>query len=421
MKSRPLVNSLDSEAPARHTRLLWIFFASYFTFGIVLNVVGVIIPVLIKQYHLSLFVGGLLAFAIYIAFGICSVPAGLVADRIGPRMVVISGLFLMAAGCAAIPVVGSFAATAVLAFVIGAGVALLQTAGNPLIEQLDRPENYHQNLTLTIGFCGIGAFAGPILLSILQSHRQPWQRLYVVFAFLCAALFVAMLLSEFPSPVVRSTEKLQLRELVNLLRHPVAITYALAIFFYVGAEVGTASWIVKFFEQVHGLRIDSSSNVNVRTSFAALLPPLPMLTVSLFWGLQGLGRLISGPVINTLGPRTTLRTYSVAALVFLLVAIFAPTRTSAFSFAACGFFTSVLFTLLFSGAIQTFSHSQGLLSGVLITASIGGAIVPPIVGLAADHFGLQRAMVVPAICFLYVIAVALLGKAKYESRQNEFS
>ncbi len=420
MKTRPPRSTLDSDVPAAHNRLLWIFFASYFTFGIVLNVVGVIIPVLIKQYHLSLFVGGLLAFSFYIAFGICSVPAGLVADRVGPRVVVITGLFLMAAGCAAIPVVGSFAATAVLAFVIGAGVALLQTAGNPLIERLDRPENYHQNLTLTIGFCGIGAFAGPIILSILQSHRQPWQRLYVVFAFLCAALFLAMLLSQFPSPGIRSTEKLQLRELVNLLRHPIAITYALAIFFYVGAEVGTASWIVKFFEEVHGLRIDSSSDVNVRASLVAL-PPLPILTVSLFWGLQGLGRLISGPVINTLGPRATLRTYSVAALAFLLVAIFAPTHISAFSFAACGFFTSVLFTLLFSGAIQTFSHSQGLLSGLLITASIGGAIVPPIVGLTADHFGLQRAMLVPAICFLYVISVALLGKAKYESRQNEFS
>ncbi|MDP9159643.1 MAG: hypothetical protein M3O09_05370, partial [Acidobacteriota bacterium] len=77
----------------RSKKLLWLLFASYFTFGLVLNVVGVIIPVLIKQYHLSLFAGGLLAFAFYISFGVCSVPAGLLADQTGPKPIVLSGLF----------------------------------------------------------------------------------------------------------------------------------------------------------------------------------------------------------------------------------------------------------------------------------------------------------------------------------------
>lgn len=393
-------------------KLLWLFFAAYFTFGIVLNVVGVVIPIVIRQFQLSLFAGGLLAFAFYISFGVFSIPAGLVADRIGSKPVVLGGLFLMSAGCGAIPFANGYVSITLAAFVIGAGIALLQTAGNSLIALLDRRENYHRNLTWTIGFCGIGAFAGPFCLAALQAHGQPWQRLYALYAALCTLLFILMMLARFPKEVA-STETFRIGEVFKLLSHPIAITYFLAVFFYVGAEVGTASWIVKFFQQVHGLAPEQANQLG-QNIFLRNLPALPMLTVSLFWGLQGIGRLTSGPGIQKLGARSMLRLYAVGALTMLLVAIFAPVDIAAFGFAACGFFTSVLFTLLVSGAIHTFKHSQGALSGLLITASIGGAILPPLVGLTADHLGLRVAMFVPALCFLFVLAVAMTGKAIYE-------
>lgn len=394
-------------------RLLWIMFASYFTFGIVLNVAGVMIPVLIRQYHLSLFAGGLLAFALYIPFGVCSIPAGLAADHLGAKPVVLAGLLMMAAGCAAMMWVNGYLPIIVAAFVIGSGIALLETAGNPLIERLDRRENYHRNLTLTIGFCGIGAFAGPFCLSALQTHGKPWQWLYAGYAVLCGVLMALVALSAFPERGAAAAESLRPREVARLLSHPIAVTYFLAIFFYVGAEVGTASWIVRFFQQIHGLS-------EIRTGGAALnplmrfLPALPALTVSLFWGLQGVGRLTSGPGIHRLGARKLLRLYALAASACLLLAMFGSVHVTAFGFAACGFFTSVLFTLLFSGAIHTFMESKGTLSGLLVTASIGGGVIPPLVGLTADHFGIRVAMTVPLLCFLYVLAIAFAGRAEYE-------
>ena len=394
-------------------RLLWIMFASYFTFGIVLNVVGVMIPVLIRQYHLSLFAGGLLAFALYIPFGVCSIPAGLAVDHLGAKPVVLAGLLMMAAGCAAMMWVNGYLPIIVAAFVIGSGIALLETAGNPLIERLDRRENYHRNLTLTIGFCGIGAFAGPFCLSALQTHGKPWQWLYAGYAVLCGVLMALVALSAFPERGAAAAESLRPREVARLLSHPIAVTYFLAIFFYVGAEVGTASWIVRFFQQIHGLS-------EIRTGGAALnplmrfLPALPALTVSLFWGLQGVGRLTSGPGIHRLGARKLLRLYALAASACLLLAMFGSVHVTAFGFAACGFFTSVLFTLLFSGAIHTFMESKGTLSGLLVTASIGGGVIPPLVGLTADHFGIRVAMTVPLLCFLYVLAIAFAGRAEYE-------
>jgi FHS family L-fucose permease-like MFS transporter len=396
-----------------NTRLLWIMFASYFTFGIVLNVVGVMIPVLIRQYHLSLFVGGLLAFALYIPFGVCSIPAGLAADRFGPKPVVLFGVFLMAAGCVAIMLVEGFVSITLSAFVIGAGIALLETAGNPLIEHLDRRENYHRNLTLTIGFCGIGAFAGPFCLSALQAHGLPWQWLYAGYAVLCFVLLLALAFSDFPEREAATAAKLRPREIASLLSHPVAVTYFLGIFFYVGAEVGTASWIVRFFQQVHGLSAIRSAGLGDGLLMRNL-PALPVLTVSLFWGLQGLGRLTSGPGIKMLGARSVLRLYALGATCCLLLAVFGPVSVTAVGFAACGFFTSVLFTLLFSGAVNTFLESQGTLSGLLVTASIGGAVIPPLVGLTADHLGIRIAMMIPLLCFLYVLAISLVGRAKYD-------
>lgn len=403
-----------NELGDRRLGLLWTMFGAYFTFGSVLNVVGVIIPILIRQHNLSLFAGGLLAFAFFISFGVFSIPAGLLADRIGAKPVVVGGVILMGIGCGAIPWVGSYVAITVCAFTIGSGVAFLQTAGNPLIGRLDRRENYHRNLTLTIGFCGIGAFIGPFCLSALLAHGEPWQRLYAGYAAVCGILAILFLISSFPAQETSASEKIRVKDVLRLLGHPISITYFFAVFFYVGAEVGTASWIVKFFQQVHPMA-DAAAMQGGQSLLLRSLPTLPALTVSLFWGLQGVGRLTSAPGIRKLGPRWMLRLYSLGAIVSLLFAVLAPwSGASAAGFIGCGFFTSVLITLLFSGAIQTFKQSQGAISGLLVTASIGGAIIPPLVGLAADHFGLRLAMMLPVIAFTYVFGVSIFGNASYE-------
>lgn len=401
----------EKQSVESDTGLLPVMFAAYFTFGLVLNVIGVMIPIVISQFHLSLFQGGLLASALFLPFGVCAIPAGLAADRFGLKPLVVLGVSLMAIGCAVIPLAQEFVMITIGAFIVGSGVAILQTAGNPLIRRIDRPEFYHRNLTLTVGFCGIGAFAGPICLSVLQAHNQPWQRLYQGYVVLCVALVILLAMRKFPGGGSVAKEKASPGNLWKLLRNPVAVTYVLAIFAYVGAEVGTASWIVKFFQQVHGMGITSSNNTGWLLSS---LPAIPVLSVSFFWGLQGIGRLTSAPGIHKLGPRNMLRWYAVGALCCLLLALVGNVPLTAIGFAACGFFTSVLYTLLYSGAVSTFPEYQGTLSGILITASIGGALIPPLVGLTADHFGIHGGMMVCVVCFFYVLAVAVFGRAKYE-------
>jgi fucose permease len=126
------------------------------------------------------------------------------------------------------------------------------------------------------------------------------------------------------------------------------------------------------------------------------------------------GRLGSGALLNRFGSRRILRVYAFTVTLSLLTATFGPRPVSAIGFVACGFFTSVLFTLIFSGTINSFDRNHGAISGLLCTACVGGAIIPPLVGLVGDHFGLRMAMLVPALCFAYIFGLSMLGKAKYE-------
>jgi fucose permease len=239
-----------------------------------------------------------------------------------------------------------------------------------------------------------------------------WQTLYFAFAALCAALLALLVISSFPSRSA-TVDRFRADQIGLLLLNPLLLAYTLGIFFYVGAEVGTASWIVKFFDSVHGLAPNAAASTST-SFFGKFFPTLPSLIVALFWGAQGGGRLISGTVLHRFGSRGMLRTYAFFALASLLLANFGSTDVTAVAFVACGFFTSVLFTLVFSGTISSFTENHGTISGLLCTAIVGGALIPPMVGWLGDHWGMHVAMLLPAACFAYVFLLSVFGRARYE-------
>lgn len=397
---------------SRPSSLLWVIFLSYFTFGMITNVLGVIIPEVIKQYQLSMFAAGFLAFSFFLAYGVASIPTGLLMDRFGAKPLVLLGVGLMGLGCLVVARATTYPLMLAMIFGVGVGVTILQTAGNPLIQRLDRPENYHRNLTLTIGFCGIGAFLGPFMLAFIRGTGRGWQTLYILFTVLSFVLLALLAISRFPA-LEQSGDRFRFEQLGKLLKNPLVLAYSLGVFFYVGAEVGTASWIVKFYESVHGLSAEVSTAQDAGF-FGRFWPTLPALVVALFWGAQGGGRLVSGAVLNRFGSRRILRVYSFMALACLLAANFGSKNVSAAGFVACGFFTSVLITLIISGTINSFAENRGTISGLLCTAILGGALLPPLVGWVGDNFGMHAAMLVPAVAFTYVFGLAIFGRAKYE-------
>jgi MFS transporter, FHS family, L-fucose permease len=386
-------------------------FLAYFTFGLT-GVLGALTPDIIAEYQISRFAAGLMGSAMFLALAIFAIPSGLLADRAGARRVILWGVSLMAAGCLLASRSHSYPVILAMVFAIGVGTTMLQTSGSPLIQRLDKPANYPRNLTYTIGICTVGGFLSIFVLAYIRGTGRPWQSYYLFFGVVCIALLGFLFPSKFPSRDP-GAERMRLDQIGKLLRNPILITYGLGIYLYTAGEVGTYFWIPKFFEDVHGIPA-AASNANAATLLERVFPSMPALIYALFMGMQGVGRLTGGAILKRFGSRRVMRVYSVLALASLLAATFGSRNVTAVGFAACGLFCSVLYPLLFSGTINSFAGAHGTISGLLCTGYIAAAVMSPVQGWIADHAGMRVAMLIPALCFCYVIGLAMFGRAKYE-------
>jgi len=395
----------------RPARLLYVMVFAYFAFGLT-GVIGALTPDIIADYHVTRFAAGFLGSALYLAMAVFAIPSGLLTDSLGARIVVMSGVAMMGLGSLVMTQSHGYALILAMIFAIGVGQTLIQTCGNPLIQKLDVPRNYHRNLTFTIAFATFGGFLSIFFLACIKGTGRPWQSYYFIFAIVCLIVLLFLGLSKFP-PRAGGGEPIRLDQIGKLLRNPILLTYGLGVYIYVSAEFGTYFWIPKFFEDVHHVPA-AAANAGAATFLQRVFPSLPALIYALFLGMQGVGRLVGGAVLNRFGCRRVLRFYSVMALASLLVATFGSKILTIIGFVACGFFTSVIFTLIFSGTINSFTEYQGTISGLLCTAYVGPALVSPLEGWVGDHFGMRMALLVPAILMTYVVGLAMFGRAKYE-------
>jgi fucose permease len=386
-------------------------FLAYFTFGM-MGVLGALTHDIIVEFHLTRFSAGLLGSSLFLAVALFALPSGLLADRIGARRVILAGVSLMALGCFLVSQSRSYPLILAMVFAAGTGVTMLQTSGSPMIQRLDTPQNYHRNLTFTIACATFGGFLAIFFLAYIRGTGRPWQVYYLLFSLVCLVLLGLLALSKFPPPNP-NPEGFRVDQVAKLLRDPILLTYGLGNYLYAAAEIGTYYWIPKFFEDVHGVPA-TVANANAPTYLARVFPSLPAFIFALFLGMQGVGRLLGGAVLNRFGSRRVMRVYSVMALVSLIVAITGSKYVTAIGFTACGFFMSVLYPLLFSGTISSFSEHHGTISGLLCTSYIAQAVTIPSQGWIGDHAGMQTAMLIPVLCMIYVVGLSMFGRAKYD-------
>ncbi len=390
--------------------LLWIMFLAYFTFGLS-GILGALTPDIIADYHFSRFAAALLGSALFVAVALFALPSGLLADRFGARRVILAGVSLMALGCLIVSQSHAYVLILAMTFAIGTGITMLQTSGSPLVQHLDAPQKYHRNLTYTIGFATVGGFLSIFVLASIRGSGYPWQKYYLFFAVVCLVLLALLSFSRFPAGA--ASEPVRWDVILKLLRNPILLTYGLGCYLYTAAEIGTYYWIPKFFEDVHGVPA-AVSNPHAATFMQRVFPSLPALVFATFLGMQGLGRLVGGSILHRFGARRIMRIYAVLALASLLLATFGSKNMSVAGFAACGLFTSILYPLIYSGTINSFSGNHGTISGLLCTSYIAAAVVCPLQGWIGDHSGMRMAMLIPAAGYAYVVGLAILGRARYD-------
>jgi MFS transporter, FHS family, L-fucose permease len=396
-----------------HKYLLIITILMYVAFGLVTAVIGVIIDKFQSEYNLPLQIAALLPFAFYLAYGFFSIPFGIAMDRVGARFVLMLGMLLMTTGSFLFYLSSNYMIVILMIFLIGIGVTAIQTAGNPFIRELDTPSKYTANLTAVVGIGALGYAISPLLVPMVERIGFSWNSVYLIFGIINALLMILLFLAKFPEVHILEEEKINLAQVTLLLKNPVIQLYSIGIFLYVGAEVGTSSYILIFMNNIHGVGYQNSF-WEQGSIWNAAFPSKSALAVAFFWLLQAIGRLIISPLMKRIGEKKIFIFHSLGTIIFLIIAIVGNTNISLISFALVGYFTCASFTSIFSAAVNSFDSNHGTISGILGTAIAGGAFIGWLIGAVGGFMGMQWGMAINLIAFGYVFYLSIWGKGKLD-------
>jgi fucose permease len=301
-------------------------------------------------------------------------------------------------------------------FVIGAGMAVLQVAINPLLRVAGGEEHFAFNSAFAQLIFGAASFVSPLVYSDLVKHLDPanrdltglyailrsvttpalpWASIYWIFAVVAGLCVVVVSLLRLPK-VERTAEESAgtLSMYRQLLRNPYVWLYFLAIIAYVGCEQGTADWMSPFLERYH--------QVDPHTGGAD--------AVAYYWGLMTAGCLVGMVLLKLFDSRRVLIGFSVGALCMLSAALFGPAEVSRMAFPCIGFFASIMWPTLVSLGLNSVPQHHGPFAGILCSGIMGGALVPFVIGWLGDLFGLRVGMLFLYLTFGVVLSVGVWAR-----------
>lgn len=348
-----------------------------------------------EQFQLSYFAAQWITFSGFVMFGLLSIPVGLWQDRAGKKFILLLGLAIMLAGLLIPALLGftTFPMFLLAVLLLGAGATTLQVAGNPIMRDVSPPGLYSRNLSLAQFVKAIGSLSGPVLPVVAARwFGASWQVVFPIYAAAVALTLLAVLplrVEEQRSPEQRPAT---LASCLKLLGNGYVALMVLAIFFYVGAEVSVSSGIPLYLKDRFGIDISRTG----------------LLGTGLFFLALTIGRFSGGIILNWVKPKPFFLITCIVSIAGLL-GIFLP---SAAASAACFFLAGLgfanIFPLVFSITVDSMPEHANALSGLMVTAIVGAAFVPPLMGYVSDLFSsAQAGFLVPLAAILYVTAAAL--------------
>mgnify|MGYP002520587465 FL=1 len=365
-------------------QLLALLCLNYFTYSLITNIPGVLLPYWKDSFHLSSMVLTFLGSVFFMAYGLTSFPQGVLLDKFGNKKMFLFGIGLVFLGSILFAVVPEYVVGLFSLFIIGIGVTALQMVSNLLVKEIDEDETkYSRNLTLTQIFCGVGGLGGGFLIGFLiKDLGFHWQSIYYVFSILAMIVAVWVFLTNIPEAHDKHDSKPTTNDYINLVKNPLMIMFALGIFVYVGIEVGVATWISTFLVDKFDMLKSSAAMV-----------------VGLYWGFLAVGRFAGGILLNYLHTSKALLLYAIGAFISLTFAVVVPDKMiSAGCFILVGFFASIMFPSIFSLCVNSFDKKEeGAVAGILCTTIVGGAVTAPVIGFLDKLTSLPIALIIVGV------------------------
>jgi FHS family L-fucose permease-like MFS transporter len=389
----------------------------FFFWGFVHNLDPILIPHLRKAFNLSDLQSSLIDSSVFIAYFVMALPAGYIMRKYGYKSGIMVGLVLFGLGCLLfVPAANSLQYTYFLGalFIIACGLTFLETAANPYVTILGPSETATKRLNFSQSFNGLAAFiaptfVGPIILSgknlsqsemdamapselhsYLASEAASVKMPYLILGLIILAVAVIFYFTNMPDVKEENKEGAEGTSFGMALQS-IKLRWGIAAqFFYVGAQVCVASFFIKMATTTAGLEEGTAAKYLG------------------FFGLAFmLGRFAGTFFMQYVQPRKLLLLYATINILLSVIAIMGTGMIVVYTLIAIGFFMSIMFPTIFSMGIDGLGHNTKIGSSLIVMSIVGGALLPPVLGLISDQTGsIQNGYVVPLLCFLVILLFA---------------
>jgi len=400
----------------RNYYLVFLVFLTFAVISIITNILGAINPPVAESYKLNDFMRGFLPMAFFLAYGVMSIPGGMLVEAFRDKKTMSGAFVFVLAGVVLFVLVPKFTVFLCTLFMIGAGFAVLQVVINPLLRVSGGEENFAFFSAMAQLIFGGASYIGPQIfkyfvvnlktvssdsdliirgMSHLVPSKMSWTSMYWFFVLLVLIMIVLIVLSRFPKVERTGEERIGAWSVIlGLFKKRVVIMFFIGMFCYVGTEQGVSYWISTFLERYHGF---DPSTVGANA-------------VAWFWGLMMIGCAVGLVLLKLIDSRKILLGSVTLSVICLLIALFGPGNVARFAFPSIGFLISVLYPIIVSLALNSLDEHHGSFAGILCTGIVGGAIVPWIIGGLSQLLGLRIAMLFMLITFGYMFSVGIWAK-----------
>ena len=425
----------------------------FFLWSIGVNLNDVLIPHLKKAFDLTDFQSSFIQVAFFGGYCLAAFPAGRIMEKIGYKKGILIGLLICSAGTLLfLPAASSRAYGFFLLalFVMSSGQSFLEVGANPYVTVLGPAESSERRLNFAQSFNAVGAALVPTLGAVfilsgvehtaaqraamspqeVQAYITSEANMVKVPYLVITAIFllVAMLIYFAHLPEVAASgagdyEEVEGKDLGQVRKHPHLIKGVIAQFFYVGAQVGVGSFVIRFVKHTMPQTLDKmaawgsqflAGHQGANARFVThLIPDSPEKMAALFLVAHQtgfmIGRFSGSWMMKRIPAPKLLAIFGMGAVACVLVGIGASGLAPVIAIVLVGFFNSIMFPTIFALSLKNLGNLTERGSSLLVMSIIGGALLPAAMGKISDVSNIQRAFVVPLICYLYVIYFAVSG------------
>lgn len=374
------------------------------------NLNDILIPHLKRLFGLTDFQSSFIQIAFFGGYFLAAWPAGWVVGRLGYQRGIVCGLLICAAGAFLFLPAASvhvYAAFLLALFILACGQSFLEVSANPYVTFLGPPETAERRLNTAQSFNALGSVLTPVLgawLILARAHRlagtgTPAQveaavvrlpYLMIVGIFLC----MAVLIGRAHLPLIREEAvEGEPAAAQNVLRFPHLVKGVAAQFFYVGAQVGVASFVIRFVEFTHPGTSDVEAATYLKLHLLAFM----------------VGRFGGSALMKRFRPAAMLAAFAAGSLVSVGMVLTSRGAAALAGIVLLGFFHSIMFPTIFALSIRHLGPATRKGSSLLVMAILGGAIFPAMMGRVSDATNIQMAFAIPLVCYCFVLYFGIRG------------